>query len=39
MSPIARRPATARIGTSPTRLPIGNRARQFGQNPDTGVVT
>jgi hypothetical protein len=32
-------PASARIGTRPNRLPRGKRSRQFGQNPDTGVVT
>jgi len=35
----ARSPATAMIGTRPTRLPSGRGSRQFGQKPETGVVT
>jgi hypothetical protein len=32
-------PASATIGTIPTRLPSGKRSRQLGQKPETGVVT
>ena len=38
-APSATRARSARIGTSPIRLPRGRRSRQLGQNPDTGVVT
>jgi len=38
-APSATRPRIATIGTTPIRLPMGNRSRQLGQNPDTGVVT
>ena len=37
--PSTRTPATARIGTRANRLPSGSGSRQFGQNPETGVVT
>ena len=36
-APTARRPTTARIGTSGTRGARGERVRQFGQKPETGV--
>ena len=32
-------PATATIGTTATRLPSDRSSRQFGQKPETGVVT
>lgn len=32
-------PAIATIGTTATRLPSGRSSRQFGQKPETGVVT
>jgi hypothetical protein len=32
-------PATARIGTTASRRPRGRGSRQFGQKPETGVVT
>lgn len=32
-------PAAVRIGTSPNRGSLGRCSRQFGQKPDTGVVT
>jgi hypothetical protein len=38
-APSATSPRSATIGTKPTRLPRGRRSRQFGQKPDTGVVT
>jgi hypothetical protein len=38
-APRATTPAMATIGTSATRLPSGRRSRQFGQKPETGVVT
>jgi hypothetical protein len=38
-APSATRPASTAIGTMPTRLPRGRRSRQFGQKPETGVVT
>jgi hypothetical protein len=38
-TPSVRSPATATIGTMPTRLPSGRGSRQFGQKPETGVVT
>jgi hypothetical protein len=38
-APSATSPRTARIGTRPIRLPRGKRSRQFGQKPETGVVT
>jgi hypothetical protein len=38
-APSARSPTIATIGTRPNRLPSGKRSRQFGQNPETGVVT
>jgi len=38
-APSATRPASTAIGTMPTRLPKGRRSRQFGQKPETGVVT
>jgi len=37
--PSTRTPATARIGTRANRLPSGSGSRQFGQKPETGVVT
>jgi hypothetical protein len=37
--PTATRARSARIGTTAIRLPRGKGSRQFGQNPDTGVVT
>ena len=37
--PSASTPATATIGTRANDLPTGRRSRQFGQNPETGVVT
>ena len=38
-TPSASSPAIATIGTRANRLPRGRRSRQFGQNPETGVVT
>ena len=38
-TPSASSPAIAMIGTRANRLPRGRRSRQFGQNPETGVVT
>ena len=38
-TPSASSPAIATIGTRPNRVPGGRRSRQFGQNPETGVVT
>jgi hypothetical protein len=38
-APSPTRPASTAIGTTPTRLPRGRRSRQFGQKPETGVVT
>src|SRR5207237_9577045 len=38
-TPTASSPAIATIGTRPNRLPGGRRSRQFGQNPEAGVVT
>jgi len=38
-APSATRPRIATIGTKPIRVPTGNRSRQLGQNPDTGVAT
>jgi len=38
-TPRATSPAIATIGTTPNRLLRGKRSRQFGQNPETGVVT
>ena len=37
--PTASTAATATIGRIAKRLPSGRRSRQFGQNPETGVVT
>jgi len=38
-TPSASSPAIATIGTRANDLPTGRRSRQFGQNPETGVVT
>jgi len=38
-APSATSPAMATIGTTARRLPSGNRSRQLGQKPETGVVT
>jgi len=38
-APTASSAATATIGRIAKRLPSGRRSRQFGQNPETGVVT
>src|SRR5207249_11552114 len=38
-APTASSAATATIGGIAKRLPSGRRSRQFGQNPETGVVT
>jgi hypothetical protein len=38
-APSATRPASTAIGTRPIRLPRGRSSRQFGQKPETGVVT
>src|SRR2546425_243072 len=37
--PSAMSPRIGTSGTTPIGLPMGNRSRQLGQNPDTGVVT
>ena len=38
-APTASSAASATIGRIAKRLPSGRRSRQFGQNPETGVVT
>jgi len=38
-APSATSPTRTAIGRSPIRRPRGRRARQFGQKPETGVVT
>jgi hypothetical protein len=38
-APSATSPRIATIGTSPIRLPSGERSRQLGQKPETGVNT